>query len=110
MYAEHMYNDEPTYEEIQDRCDFCIKAPAQMILDIADIDNAEGVEDLLAMKDDLVDSMAPENTTSRSLDSSPTLVNPTFYLMWQDPLAGLFDTEAVKLDFKAHFQKQKKKL
>lgn len=110
MYAEHMYNDEPTYEEIQHRCDFCIKAPAQMILDIADIDNAEGVKDLLAMKDDLVDSMAPENTTARSLDSSPSLVNPTFYLMWQDPLAGLFDTEAVKLDFKAHFQKQKKKL
>ena len=25
MYAEHMYNEEPTYEEIQHRCDFCIK-------------------------------------------------------------------------------------
>ena len=110
MYAEHMYNDAPTYEEIQHRCDFCIKAPAQMILDIADIDNAEHVEDLLALKDDLVDSMAPENITARSLDSSPSLVNPTFYLMWQDPLAGLFDTEPVKLDFRAHFLAQKKKL
>ena len=110
MYAEYMYNDAPTFEEIKHRCDFCAKAPAQMILDIADIDNAEGVEDLLALKDGIVDSMAPENLTNRSLDSSPSLVNPSYYLMWQDPLAGLFDTEAVKLDFRAHFQKQRNKL
>ncbi len=110
IYAEYMYNDAPSFEEIMHRADFCMKAPAQMIIDIANIDNAEGVEDLLALKDNLVDSMAPENLTCRNLDSSPSLVNPSKYFMWQDPLAGLYDTEVTKLDFRAHFQGQKQKL
>jgi hypothetical protein len=110
IYAEYMYNDDPTFEEIMHRADFCMKMPAQMIIDIANIDNAEGVEDLMAFKDSLVDSMAPENMTNRNLDFSPSLVNPSKYFMWQDPLAGLYDTEVEKLDFRAHFQGQKQKL
>jgi hypothetical protein len=105
-----MYNDAPTFEEIMHRADFCTKMSSQMILDIANIDNAEWVDDLLSMKDDIVDSMATENITSRNLDSSPSLVNPSKYFMWQDPLAGLYDTEVTKLDFRAHFQGQKQKL
>lgn len=110
IYAEYMYSDNPTFEQIMHRCDFCLKAPAQMLLDIADIDNPEGVDDLLAIKDQLVDSMAPENNTNNTPDASPSLVNPAKYFMWQDPLVGLFDTEVDKLDFAAHYEKQKKKL
>lgn len=110
IYAEYMYGDNPTFDEIKRRCDFCLKAPSQMILDIADIDNPEGVEDLLSMKDNVVDSMAPENLTNNIPDASPTLVNPAKYFMWQDPLVGLYDTEVEKLDFVAHYSKQKAKL
>ena len=110
IYAEYMYNDAPTFEEIMHRADFCTKMSSQMILDISNIDNAEWVDDLLSMKDDIVDSMATENITCRNLDSSPSLVNPSKYFMWQDPLAGLYDTEVTKLDFRAHFQGQKQKL
>lgn len=100
IYAEHMYRNDPDFDEVKKRFDFCAKVPAQLIIDIADIDNAEGVKDVITERANETDI----------LDTPPSLVNPSKYLMWQDPIAGLFDTEAEKLDFYVHFATQRRKL
>ena len=99
LYAEHMYNDNPSFDQVMNRFDFCGNCSAQMILDIADIDNPHGYVTTKAAKE--------ENIV---LDGSGKLVNPSKYLMWQDPIAGLFDLEAKKFDCKAHFLGQRDRL
>ena len=94
LYAEHMYHENPEYTQVMERFDFCGNCSAQMILDIADIDNPHGYV----------------ATKTLIIDASGTLVNPSKYLMWQDPIAGLFDLEAKKFDCKAHFLGQRDKL
>ena len=100
LYAEHMYHENPDYAQVMRRFDFCGNSPAQMTLDIADIDNPHGYVATKSEKED----------GTLILDASGKLVNPSKYLMWQDPIAGLFDLEAKKFDCKAHFLKQSHKL
>lgn len=99
LYAEHMYHRAPTLDDVKQRFDFCGKCSSEMILEIANIDNPEHIESGSAFIDG---EIIP--------DSPKELVNPSKYLMWQDPIAGLFDTEAAKLDFEAHFIRQKEEL
>ena len=100
LYAEHMYHDDPSFTQVMKRFDFCGNCSAQMILDIADIDNPHGY----------VTAKAAKEETNLLIDGSGKLVNPSKYLMWQDPIAGIFDLEAKKFDCKAHFLGQRDKL
>ena len=100
LYAEHMYNDSPEFERVKARFDFCGRCSSEMILDIAEIDNPEHI---------LPESLHDEKT-SIILDKAACMTNPSKYLMWQDPLAGLFDYEAAKLDFKTHFRQCRERL
>ena len=100
LYAEHMYQENPDYEQVKKRFDFCGNCKAQMILDIADIDNPHGY----------VATKTVSEEGPHIIDASGMLVNPSRYLMWQDPIAGLFDLEAKKFDCKAHFLGQREKL
>lgn len=99
FYAEYMYCQTPTLARVKERFDFCGKCSSEMILEIANIDNPENIE-----------SGSTHSGCEIIPDSPKELVNPSKYLMWQDPIAGLFDTEAAKLDFETHFIRQKEKL
>ena len=119
LYAEHMYGDEPAFSEVVKRFDFCAKCSGDMILEIANIDNPHGYQ-ALSSPYDVFENVAcgrknivlAENKEEEIFvpDSSGTVINPSKYLMWQDPLQGLFDVDAAKLDFKAHFLFQKERL
>ncbi|NLD87265.1 MAG: hypothetical protein GX633_03300, partial [Clostridiales bacterium] len=73
---------------------------ADMILSIANIDvpNASNLPDNASL--DLL----------TQFDLSNDLINPSKYLMWQDPLLGQFDYELTKCDFAKHFHTQGDKL
>lgn len=100
LYAEHMYHENPDFIKVMERFDFCGNCSTQMILDIADIDNPHGYTAIKTAKEE----------GPLIIDASGKLVNPSKYLMWQDPIAGLFDLEAKKFNCKAHFLGQRDKL
>ena len=100
LYAEHMYRERPEFAQVMKRFDFCGNCSAQMILDMANIDNPHGYVPAVVDKDE----------KTLIIDGTGTLVNPSKYLMWQDPIAGIFDLEAKKFDCKAHFLGQRDKL
>ncbi len=96
LYAEHMYADSPEFDYVKKRHDFCVRCSSDMILAIADIDNPEKRS-----------GEGAGESSSKILDGIGDITNPSKYLMWQDPIAGLFDYEAAKFDYKAHFKTQK---
>ncbi len=120
LYAEHMYSENPAFSEVVRRFDFCGNCSGDLILEIANIDNPHGYQALsspyeifenVACGRKQISEMAQSVEEEVFVpDSSGTVINPSKYLMWQDPLAGLFDVDAKKLDFKAHFLAQKQKL
>jgi len=96
LYAEHMYGDSPDFSAVKKRHDFCVGCSSDMILEIADIDNPEKQN-----------TEAHKTNNQRVLEGVGDIINPSKYLMWQDPIAGLFDYEAAKFNFKEHFKTQK---
>jgi hypothetical protein len=117
LYAEHCYGDDPRFADVVKRFDFCGKCSGDMILDIANIDNPHGympISDGYSLFGDVAGSKkkiaASDESENEIFDAAPGLVNPSKYLMWQDPIAGLFDVDAKKFNCKAHFLMQKEKL
>lgn len=117
LYAEHCYGDDPRFADVVKRFDFCGKCSGDMILEIANIDNPHGympISDRYPLFGNVADSKkktaAYDESENEIFDAAPGLVNPSKYLMWQDPIAGLFDVDAKKFNCKAHFLTQKEKL
>ena len=93
LYAEFCWRDAPSDEEIDRRYGFCAVSDAGMIRAISDIDIPDAAH-LPEASGDLLERF----------DSTSGLVNPSKYLMWQDPLLGKFDFELTKYDYAAHFR------
>lgn len=117
LYAEHMYADAPKFSDVVKRFDFCGKCSGDMILEIANIDNPHGyvpISDSYPLFSDVACSKrklaVSDGSENEIFDSAAGIVNPSKYLMWQDPIAGLFDVDAKKFDCKAHFSMQKERL
>ncbi|MDD2630212.1 MAG: beta-N-acetylhexosaminidase [Limnochordia bacterium] len=71
LFAEHGYHDKLNIESLKERFHFCTGAPFEAFWDLRSLDEVPGVgEDNLATN------------------------NPSKYLLWQDPLLGLFDKHA----------------
>lgn len=120
LYAEHMYREKPRFADVVKRFDFCGKCSGDLILEISNIDNPHGyplISDDYKIFTEVAcgkknASQGAEDSEEAKLvfDSAGKLVNPSKYLMWQDPLQGLFDVDAKKVDFRAHFSCQREKI
>ncbi len=96
QYAEHCYNIAPSIEDVCKRYNYCVQNDANMIIGISNIDipDAKNLPDIKSG-----DILA-------QFDMSDDLINPSKYLMWQDPLLGQFDTELKKCNYKEHFRQR----
>ncbi|HHV95601.1 MAG TPA: beta-N-acetylhexosaminidase [Clostridiaceae bacterium] len=86
LYAEHGYSKKLTMEKLKRRFKFCAGIDADAFLDISLLDATPGTN--------------PGNT-----DCS----NPSKYLLYQDPLTGLFDGDIKGLELRTHYASIKSK-
>ena len=83
LFAEHGYSRELDLEKLKSRFEFCAGASFEAFLDLKYLDEVPGT--------------VPDNNELYSP------ANPAKYLLWQDPLLGLFDRHAALLDLTAHY-------
>lgn len=83
LFAEHGFmRGTPSDEQLRRRFEFCTGGNYDLFYKIQEFDRCPGVT---------------ENNTEQR--------NPTKFLVWQDPLQGLFDKNIEGLAMKAHYQK-----
>ena len=99
LYAEFCWRGAPTDEEVDRRYSFCAVSDAGMIRAVSDID----IPDRAHLPE-------ADNGLLERFDDTSGLVNPSKYLMWQDPLLGKFDFELTKYDYAAHFRDRSERL
>ncbi len=80
LYAEHGYSESPDIGKLKKRFKFCVGMEAEAFLDISLLDATPGTN--------------PDNTKCS---------NPSKYLLYQDPLTGLFDGDIDGLKLKDHY-------
>ena len=80
LYAEHGYSDELDMDKLKKRFRFCTGMDANAFLDISLLDETPGT--------------APGNIST---------ANPSKYLLYQDPLLGLFDGDIGDHDLRGHY-------
>jgi len=81
LYAEHCYSVKPDFKRIKERVNFCTGMEFDAFYDLALLDTVPGVNS---------DNYWPPNVSK--------------YLLWQDPLLGLFDRDIKGLKLKEHYQ------
>lgn len=88
LHAEHGYAETPDMEKLARRFEFCAGANYSSFVDLKDLDETPGTDsgNLLALNSD---GLHP--------------ANPSHYLLWQDPLLGLFDRHIAELDVADHY-------
>ncbi|WP_214630255.1 beta-N-acetylhexosaminidase [Paenibacillus agaridevorans] len=86
-YAEHAYAREWSQKKFQRRLAFCTDVPLEAYMLIEQLDDIQGV------------SIDPQDFS-----------NPSKYLLWQDPLLGLFDKHVEGLDTFVHYDLLEKEL
>lgn len=87
LFAEHGYAKELDEKKLERRFQFCVGASVQAFKDLS-----------------LPDRPANVGTHEN------TVVNPSKYFLWQDPLVGLFDKHAEELDLTGHFAAVEEKM
>jgi hypothetical protein len=80
LYAEHAYAGRVEEETLCRRFDFCVGAGSEAFLRLTGFDAVPGA-DILALEPD----------------------NPAKYLLWQDPLLGIFDAHMDGIDARGHY-------
>ena len=93
LYAEFCWRDAPDDAWTDRRYGFCAVSDAGMIRAVSAID----IPDAAHLPE-------ADNGLLERFDDTAGLVNPSKYLMWQDPLLGKFDYELTKYDYAAHFR------
>lgn len=83
LFAEHGYSRELDMEKLKTRFEFCVGASFDSFMDLKYLDEVPGT--------------LPDNN---EFDSP---ANPSKYLLWQDPLLGLFDRHVEGLDLASHY-------
>ncbi len=82
LYAEHGYHQEIDMERVKERFEFCTGGSYESFMNPGRLDTPPGIE--------------KENVTVES--------NPSKYLLWQDPLIGLFDKHIKDMDISNYYQ------
>jgi hypothetical protein len=83
LYAEHNFNDEIDMAVFRERASFCTGMDGESFEEISRLNEVPGVE-----------------------KGNPKNFNAAKILMWQDPLAGLFDYGINGLDLASHYSKE----
>lgn len=96
QYAEFCYSEDHSVEAVCKRYNYCVQHDADMILGFGNID----VPDVSNLAENKTDALIAQ------FEKADVLINPSKYLMWQDPLLGKFDTELSKCDFPKHFRER----
>ncbi len=81
LFAEHGYSNKVDQQKLKNRFEFCTGGRYEAFLTIGKMD------------------MHPAADWHKLIPDSPTK-----YLLWQDPLLGLFDKQIQNLDFNKHYQ------
>lgn len=82
LFAEHGYSEELSQEKLEARFEFCCGASFQSFWELRLLDEVPGTS-----------------------TNNPDAFNPSKYILWQDPLLGLFDYQLEGLPLKEHYQK-----
>jgi len=91
LYAEHGYAREFDQDKLKARFNYCTGANLEAFLMLGQIDTAPGTT---------------QGEAERPLETE----NPSKYLLWQDPLLGIFDKHVGGIDIQIYFKEMGSKL